>query len=98
VYRRLSPHRIGPKARPRAYYAHQERRSVHSVGEVRLVFSATKKELKTATPDEVKVLMTNDLRLTVRDVIELYSLRWQIEISHPDYPSSCSLYHGSRAA
>src|SRR5208283_2849581 len=26
VYRRLSPHRIGPKAKPRAYYAHQERR------------------------------------------------------------------------
>ena len=80
VYRRLSPHRIGPKAKPRAYYAHQERRRVHSVGEVRLVFSTTKKDLKTATPDDVKILMTNDLRLSVRDVIELYSLRWQIEL------------------
>ncbi len=79
MYRRLSPHRIGPKAKPRAYYAHQERRRVHSVGEVRLVFSTTKKDLKTATPDDVKILMTNDLRLSVRDVIELYSLRWQIE-------------------
>jgi hypothetical protein len=31
-------------------------------------------------------------------VVELYSLRWQIEMSHPDYPSSDSLYPGSRAA
>jgi hypothetical protein len=29
---------------------------------------------------------------------ELYRQRWQAEISHPDYPSSCSLYQGSRAA
>ena len=28
----------------------------------------------------------------------LYERRWCGEISHPDYPSSCSLYHGSRAA
>src|SRR5262249_39684063 len=57
VYRRLSPHRIGPKAKPRTYYVHQERRQVHSVGAVRLVFSTTKKDLKTATPDDVKILM-----------------------------------------
>ena len=53
---------------------------MHSVGEVRLVFSAKEKDLETATPDDVKILMTNDQRLTVRDVIELYSLRWQIEL------------------
>jgi hypothetical protein len=28
----------------------------------------------------------------------LYRLRWQIEICHPDYPSSDHLYHGRRAA
>jgi hypothetical protein len=92
VYRRLSPHRIGPKAKPRAYYAHQERQRVHSVGEVRLVFSTIKKDLKAATPDDVKILMTNDLRLSLRDVIELYSLRWQIEICQFDYRSSTELY------
>ena len=92
MYRRLSPHRIGPKAKPRAYYAHQERRRVHSVGEVRLVFSTTKKDLKTATPDDVKILVTNDLKLPLRDVIELYSLRWQIEICQFDYRSSIELY------
>jgi hypothetical protein len=28
----------------------------------------------------------------------LYHRRWEIEMSHPDYPSSDPLYHGSRAA
>jgi Transposase DDE domain len=92
VYRRLSPHRIGPKVRPRAYYAHQERRRVHSLGEVRLVFSTTQKELKAATPDDVKILMTNDLRLTVRDVIELYSLRWQIELMFKELKSTLGFH------
>lgn len=80
VYRRLSPYRIGPKARPRTYHVHQERRRVHSVGEVRLVFSTTENALKTATPDHVKILMSSDLRLAVRDLVELYTLRWQIEL------------------
>ena len=92
VYRRLSPHRIGPKAKPRAYYAHQERRRVHSVGEVRLVFSTTQKDLPTATPDDVKILMTNDLRLSVRAVIELYSLRWQIELFFKELKSTLGFH------
>jgi hypothetical protein len=88
VYRRLSPHRIGPKAKPRTYDVHQERQQVHSVGEVRLVFSTTKNNLKTATPDDVKILMTNNLRLSVRDVVELYSLRWQIELFFKELKST----------
>jgi hypothetical protein len=92
VYRRLSPHRIGPKAKPRTFYVHQERREVHSVGEVRLVFSTTKKDLKTATPDDVKILMTNDVRLSVRDVVELYSLRWQIELFFKELKSTLGFH------
>jgi DDE superfamily endonuclease len=97
VYRRLSPHRIGPKAKPRTYDVHQERQRVHSVGEVRLVFSTTKTNLKTATPDDVKILMTNDLRLSVRTVVEVYSLRWQIEISHPHDVRNDTLYRPERS-
>jgi hypothetical protein len=92
VYRRLSPHRIGPKAKPRTYYVHQERRQVHSVGEVRLVFSTTKKDLETATPDDVKILMTNDLRLSARDVVEAYSLRWQIELFFKELKSTLGFH------
>jgi hypothetical protein len=92
VYRRLSPHRIGPKAKLRTYHVHQERRRVHSVGEVRLVFSTMNKDLKTATPDDVKILMTSDLRLCVRDVIELYSLRWQIELFFKELKSTLGFH------
>jgi hypothetical protein len=92
VYRRLSPHRIGPKAKPRTYYVHQERRQVHSVGEVRLVFSTTKENLKTATADDVKILMTNDQRLSVRDIVELYSLRWQIELFFKELKSTLGFH------
>ncbi len=92
VSRRLSPHRIGPKAKPRTYYVHQERRQVHSVGEVRLVFSTPKKDLETATPDDVKILMTNDLRLPVREVLERYSLRWQVELFFKELKSTLGFH------
>ena len=65
---------------------------MHSVGEVRLVFSTMKENLKTATPDDVKILMTNDLRLSVRDVIELYSLRWQIELFFKELKSALGFH------
>src|SRR5262249_39919802 len=87
-----SPHRIGPKARPRTYDVHQERRRVHSVGEVRLVFSTTKRDLETATADDVKILMTNDLRLSVRDVVERYSLRWQVELFFKELKSALGFH------
>lgn len=92
VYRRLSPHRIGPKAKLRTYEVHQERQRVNSVGEVRLVFSTMEINLKTATPDDVKILMTNDLRLSVQDVIELYSLRWQIELFFKELKSTLGFH------
>jgi hypothetical protein len=92
VYRRLSRHRIGPKAKARTFDVHEERRRVHSVGEARLVFSTTEMNLRTATPDTVKILMTNDLRLSVRDVIELYSLRWQIELFFKELKSTLGFH------
>jgi hypothetical protein len=91
-YRRLSPHRIGPKAKPRTYDVHQKRLRVHSVGEVLLVFSTMRKNLETATPDDVKILMTNDQRLSVREVVELYSLRWQIELFFKELKSTLGFH------
>ena len=92
VYRRLSPHRIGPKAKPRTYYVHEERRRVQSVGEIRLVFSTKKQNLKTATPDDIKILMTNDSQLSIRDVVELYSVRWQIELFFKELKSTLGFH------
>ena len=87
-YRRLSRWRIGSKMKPRVYHAHQEIRDVRSVGRVQLVFSTRKPNLEKATPDDVKILMTNATGMSVTEVIELYSLRWQIELFFKELKST----------
>jgi hypothetical protein len=87
-YRRLSKWRVGPKQKPRVYYAYQEKCEVRSVGRVQLIFSTMKQNLKTATPDDVKILMTNALDLSVSEVIEMYSMRWQIELFFKELKST----------
>jgi hypothetical protein len=51
-----------------------------------------KPNLEKATPDDVKILMTNAVAMSVSEVIELYSLRWQIEITQAECVSRTSLY------
>jgi hypothetical protein len=92
-YRRLSRYRIGPKMKPRTFYVHQETRQVHSVGKVELVFSTTESNLKKATPDNVKILMTNATHLSVSEIVELYSLRWQIEQFFKEMKSTLGFHH-----
>ena len=87
-YRRLSKWRVGPKTKPRVYYAYQEKLEVRSVGRVQLVFSTMKPDLAKATPDDVKILMTNATDLSVSELIELYSLRWQIELFFKELKST----------
>jgi hypothetical protein len=87
-YRRLSRWRVGPKQKPRVYYASQENQEVRNVGRVQLVFSTMKKDLTRATPDDVKILMTNAMDLSLTEIIELYSLRWQIELFFKELKST----------
>lgn len=87
-YRRLSRWRVGPKLKPRVYHAYQEKQEVRSVGRVQLVFSTMKANLKQATPDNVKILMTNALRMSLREILDLYSLRWQIELFFKELKST----------
>lgn len=92
--RRLSRHRLGPKLKARTYYVHQERLTLHSVGEVRVVFS-TKEEPRAGrwlTRENLKVLLTNDLRLSVRQIVELYELRWQIELFFKELKSTFGMH------
>jgi IS4 transposase len=77
------------------------------VAQVRLRELTKKLKKKGRTPsDRQRVLcqwlvLITDLaadRLSLEEIFILYRVRWQIEMSHPDYPSSDSLYRGSRAA
>ena len=87
-YRRLSKYRVGPKMKHREYYAHKEKAGVRNVGSVLLVFSTMNPNLKQATAKKVKILMTNAVNLSVLEVIELYSLRWQIELFFKELKST----------
>jgi hypothetical protein len=78
--RRRSTYRVGPKAKPRVYYAHTEIRAVHSVGNVRLVFSTREQPRPDRPPEVQKILLSNNRAWTAAEVVELYDLRWQIEL------------------
>jgi len=93
AYRRASRYRVGPKFKPRTYYVHEEGRDVHSVGKVRLFLSTTRAPAPGHRVEVQKILMTNDERLTLRDVIELYQLRWQIELFFKEMKSTLGLHH-----
>ncbi len=72
--------RVGPQAKVRTFYVHAEKRAVHNVGDVLLVFSTNEVPQvgrKVAVP---KILMTNALTLDGAAVTALYACRWQMEL------------------
>ena len=89
--RRAAACRLGRKAKPRTFYVHQERLQVHSVGEVQVVFSTMNQPQTGKRVDVQKVLMTNDLKLTAARMVELYDLRWQIELFFKELKSTLGL-------
>lgn len=90
--RRLSPCRIGPKTKGRTYYVHTETREVHSVGRVQLAFSCKEAPRKNE-PIRPKILMTSDLGLEAKEIVELYGLRWQIELFFKEMKSTLGMHH-----
>jgi hypothetical protein len=90
--RRVSPCRVGPKVKPRTYYVHQRRQAVHSVGEVQLVFSTRTKPIRNRPVEIQKILMTNDLRASAKQIVEWYALRWQIELFFKELKSTLGFH------
>ena len=90
--RRVARCRLGPKMITRTFYVHRERREVHSVGDVQLVFSTKVKPAQGVAVEVQKILMTNDLKRTAAAVVELYALRWQIELFFKELKSTLGLH------
>lgn len=86
--RRAARCRLGPKAKARTFYVHEERRAVHNVGPVLLVFSTKEQPPADQRVCVQKVLMTNGLALKAAEVVALYDLRWQIEIFFKELKST----------
>ncbi len=86
--RRRSACRRGPQVKPRIYYAHQESRDVQSVGKVLLVFSTREKPTAGQQAKVQKILVSNNRNLKAAEVVELYELRWQIELFFKELKST----------
>jgi Transposase DDE domain len=93
--RRLSPSRRGSIITTRTFYVHEERWAVHSIGGARILFS-TKQQPTVGKPlnrDETKILLCNDQHLSVAEIVELYLLRWQIELFFKELKSHLGMHH-----
>ena len=68
---------------------------MHSVGKVQVVFSTNEKPQngKPVERDKTKILMTNSLTLSRAEIVELYDLRWQIELFFKEPKSTLGLGH-----
>jgi hypothetical protein len=78
--RRAAACRVGPKAKTRTYWVHEERCCVHNVGDARVLFSTSQAIVKGQPVKVQKILLSNDLERPIEDIIEIYDLRWQIEL------------------
>ena len=90
--RRVARCRLGRKVKSRTFYVHAEKINVHSLGEVRVIFSTTTSPKRTNSVEVKKTLLTNDLSLSVAEVVELYDLRWQIELFFKELKSTLGFH------
>lgn len=91
--RRLSRCRIGPKVKSRTFYVHSETREVHSIGMAQLVFSCKEQPSKDKPIPLSKILVTNNVMLKPSEVVQMYSLRWQIELFFKELKSTLGFHH-----
>jgi hypothetical protein len=92
AHRRAAACRVGPKAKTRTFYAHVEKLTVQGPGEVQVVFSTMQQPKRGKPVDVQKKLMTNDLGLSVAMIVELYDLRWQIELFFKELKSTLGFH------
>src|SRR5206468_1355562 len=68
--RRAAPCRVGPRAKARTFYVHSERRAVHNVGAVLLVFSTKERPKRGQAVRVQKVRMSDGVGLSAAGVVE----------------------------
>jgi hypothetical protein len=90
--RRLSRCRIGPKVKSRTFYVYSETRDIHSMGMAQLVFSCKEQPSQDKPIALSKILVTNNVTLKPSEVVELYSLRWQIELFFKELKGTLGLH------
>jgi hypothetical protein len=78
--RRAAACRVGLTRKSRTFWVHQEDLKIHNVGTARVLYSTMQKPVAGQAVKPQKVLLSNDRRRSVAALVELYDLRWQIEL------------------
>jgi hypothetical protein len=86
--RRRARCRLGPTVKTRTFYVHRERRAVHNLGDVQLVFSTKVKPEPGKAVQVQKILGSKDRKRSAAAVVERYAVRWHMETCQADYASS----------
>jgi hypothetical protein len=84
--------RLSPKAKARTFWVHPERRDVHNVGDVLLVFSTNQQPPAGQKVRVQKVLMTDGVLLAAAQVVALYAVRWQVELFFKELKGTLGLH------
>jgi hypothetical protein len=89
--RRPAACRLGLRRKSREFWVHAEQLDMHNVGTVRVLFSTMQKPAAGQAVKVQKALLTSNLTLRIEDIIELYDLRWQIELFFKECKSTLGL-------
>jgi Transposase DDE domain len=71
-------------SRRRTYWTFTKQGRLRHIGDVTMILS---KKRRNDGPKQTKILVTNLLEVTARQVVDVYRRRWSVEISQPHYGS-----------
>jgi hypothetical protein len=89
--RRAAACRVGLTRKSRTFWVHHEDLVVHNVGTARVLYSTMHEPAAGQAVQPQKVLLSNDQRRSVAALVELYDLRWQIELFFKELKSILGL-------
>jgi len=78
--RRCAACRVGLKRKSRHFWVHPEQLAVYHVGACKVLYSTMQPVAAGRSVTVQKVLMTSEVGRAVADLVDLYDLRWQIEL------------------
>jgi hypothetical protein len=78
--RRAAACRVGLRRKSRLFWVHAEQVEVHNVGACVALFSTMRPVQVGQSVPIQKVLLSSEVERSIEDIIELYDLRWQIEL------------------
>jgi Transposase DDE domain len=89
--RRAAACRTGLRRKGRTFWVHLEDLEVHNVGTARVLYSTLHEPAAGQAVKPQKVLLSNDQSRSVAELVELYDLRWQIELFFKELKSVLGL-------